>query len=352
MIIDNELATIKINGESFYGIGYDGLMTVNTKTYVESPSRSSDGSISNINDYVTFIVPRCKVNFRYFTIEDYQRLCRAITSNEFIVEYFDKQLGVRVSYKMYAEPEEMTKLYNVGTSVIGVLDYEVSFVATLNDLDYFTIKYDANGGTLLNYIGIYDSGTTYTYGNRIKYADIYYEANYRITSFLGIALSNTTYWELQSVSAYNAGTSYTAGNIVSSAGKCYLSIENSVGQDLTNTNYWEELSVSTYASGTTYYLGNYATDGINLYKAIYDLKTFSNQTPPNTTYWLPIDYLNGVEYVWGNSLIIEEATDYFTAPTGKTFVGYNSKSDGTGWWYYPNQSINIFENVICYAIWE
>ena len=146
-IIDNELDVIKINGEPFKGIGYNGLLTVNTKTYKKSPVRSGDGSIPNINDYATFIVPRADINFKYMTIEDYQRFCTAITPNEFNVEYFDKQKGQRVVHKMYVAPEEMTKIYNVGTSVIGVLDYKVSLIGTLNSIELLTVYYDTNGGT-------------------------------------------------------------------------------------------------------------------------------------------------------------------------------------------------------------
>ena len=146
-IIDNELDVVKINGEPFKGIGYNGLLTVNTKTYKKSPVRSGDGSIPNINDYATFIVPRADINFKYMTIEDYQRFCTAITPNEFNVEYFDKQKGQRVVHKMYVAPEEMTKIYNVGTSVIGVLDYKVSLIGTLNSIELLTVYYDPNGGT-------------------------------------------------------------------------------------------------------------------------------------------------------------------------------------------------------------
>ena len=145
-IIDNELDVVKINGEPFKGIGYNGLLTVNTKSYKISPVRSGDGSMPNINDYATFIVPIADINFKYMTIEDYQRFCTAITPNEFNVEYFDKQKGQRVVHKMYVAPEEMTKIYNVGTSVIGVLDYKVSLIGTLNSIELLQISYQPNDG--------------------------------------------------------------------------------------------------------------------------------------------------------------------------------------------------------------
>ena len=195
-IVDNELSKIKIGGEEFTGIGYQGLMTVNTKTYVEEPVRTNDGSIPNIDDHDTFIVPRCKVNFKFFNIGDYQRLCRVINSaNQFPVEYFDKQFGTRKTYMMYVEPEEMAKIYNVGTSVIGVLDYEVSFIGTLNDLEEFTVKYDTSKLTK-RVISEYSSTITYgkdavvsVTGDEVKY--------YRYkndTSSSGKPVTDTEYW--------------------------------------------------------------------------------------------------------------------------------------------------------------
>lgn len=142
------LDSIIIAGNEFKGIGYQGLLTVNTKTYVESPSRSNDGSMPNINDHDTFVVPRCKINFKYLKIEDYQRLCRILNSaNEFPVTYYDKESGEFVTHMMYVEPEEMKKIFNVGTYVFGVLDYDVSFIGTLNQRQQMTVTYKVSGAS-------------------------------------------------------------------------------------------------------------------------------------------------------------------------------------------------------------
>ncbi len=139
------LDSIIIAGNEFKGIGYQGLLTVNSKTYVASPSRSNDGSMPNINDHDSFVVPRCKINFKYLKIEDYQRLCRVLNSaNEFPVTYYDKESGEFVTHMMYVEPEEMKKIFNVGTYVFGVLDYEVSFIGTLNEREKFSVTYHPN----------------------------------------------------------------------------------------------------------------------------------------------------------------------------------------------------------------
>lgn len=195
--IVEDLDKIWVGGEEFSGMSYQGFLTVNTKTYVKEPGRANDGSIPNIDDHDTFIVPRCKVNFKFFSLEDYQRLCRVInSSNQFPVKYYDKQFGEFREYYMYVEPEEMAKLYNIGTSVFGLLDYEVSFIGTLNNLAEYTIKYITTGLTVRT-IGDYSSTTKYSIDNVVKVINgeeiNYYKYNNE-TSESGKPVSDIEYW--------------------------------------------------------------------------------------------------------------------------------------------------------------
>lgn len=196
-IENKDLAKIWIGGEEFTGIGYQGLMTVNTKTYVEEPTRANDGSIPNIDDHDTFVVPRCKVNFKFFNIRDYQRLCRVVNSaNQFPVKFFDKQFGEFREYMMYAEPEEMAKMFNIGTSVIGLLDYEVSFVGTRNNLDTYSVKYITSGLTAKT-INTYNEGVSYSLDNIVSISEAdeikYYKYNNEQSS-IGKPITDTNYW--------------------------------------------------------------------------------------------------------------------------------------------------------------
>lgn len=135
----NCLQPIIVNGESF--LGYSSFYCINTKTYKEEPQRTTDGSIPNINDYETFIVPRVTFSFDYMTIYDFRRLLKAITPNEFVVSYYDYEIDSVVSYKMYCEPREMAKIYNRGFTVLATTGVEFNLNATLNDMDYATVKY-------------------------------------------------------------------------------------------------------------------------------------------------------------------------------------------------------------------
>ena len=376
-----DLGKIWINGQEFSGMAYQGLLTVNTKTYVEEPKRANDGSIPNINDYDTFVVPRCKVNFKYFNIYDYQRLCDAVQSNEFTVKYYDKQFNEFVVHKMYCEPEEMAKLYNVETDVFGVLDYEVSFIGTLNDLQEYTVTYDSNGGTIAGNPTLYNVETTYKKGDRVYLADNrYFEAIYYLNSFKNedgsIALTNTTYWKPHNLSLYGDSTTYSKGDISykiitndkgeESGRNYYIAISETSfsGRPLTDINYWQPISAKIYSNEKTYSsnrvsredttLGQFAlnSDGSAIYEAIYFVDTFSGQDPTNGSYWKQLALGTGVTVKWGNSIVVADPEELFDISGNVHSYKWNTRADGGGFTYYPSQSLNVFKNLKLYAIWE
>ena len=400
--VDN-LGKIWINGQEFSGMAYQGLLTVNTKTYVDEPTRSNDGSIPNINDYDTFIVPRCKVNFKYFSIEDYRRLCDAIQSNEFVVEYYDKQFNEFVKHKMYCEPEEMTKLYNVGTDVFGLLDYEVSFIGTLNDLDTFMVTYNSNGGEIKGNPQKYSSETEYKKGDRVYLVDskypndktkyryfeaIYYNNSFKPTNENGevvIELGDTKYWAKKPYYFYNSSKVFTKGDITyeqvfdnhgDAIGRnYYIAVYDGNFSNIpfNDSLYWEKISVSTYSETKTYSsnktsendtsFGQFVIyEGKEIYEAVYYEDKFTNIYPTTTSYWSSLPLGVGIQVKWGNSIIIADPEKLFNLPDGYNYAdswgtkdGTELKGDGTpdyGFIYNENQSLNVFKNLKLYAIWK
>ena len=469
-----DLDKIWVNGQEFSGMSYQGFLTVNTKTYVEEPSRANDGSIPNINDYDTFVVPRCKVNFKYFSSEDYRRMCDAIQSNEFTVKYYDKQFNDFVIHKMYCEPEEMFKLYNVGTEVFGLIDYEISFIGTLNDLSTHRVTYNSNGSSVAGNPQEYNKETTYHKGDRVslgktelryslkeysfsassgivlsldgdfqytftlyksynvdssykficsnpasfdelvsgqtfyrayvdgskllKYkvieapntaysellmvADVttydleieysidnarYFEAIYYENSFSNKELSNPTYWKKHNLYQHEE-TEYKLGDVVfeqlENGRKYYISTRDvPLGRPLTDSDYWMAISVKTYDSEAKYSsnktsrddssMGAFATNtmGNEIYEAIYYSDSFGGKDPTNTTYWKQLALGLGIDVKWGNSLVIADPDNLFNPVNGKSSNKWNTKQDGSGFTYYPNQSMNVFKDLTLYAIW-
>lgn len=405
-----DLGKIWINGQEFTGMAYQGLLTVNTKTYVEEPTRSNDGSIPNINDYDTFVVPRCKVNFKYFNIEDYRRLCEAVQSNEFTVKYYDKQFNEFVLHKMYCEPEEMAKLYNVGTDVFGVLDYEVSFIGTLNDLNTHKVVYDANMGSIKGNPQLYQDGETYSKDSEntddpkyIVYLDTipvdlskrrYFKAVFYENSFTPekegqdtIDITNTKYWLARNLYVYNESTEYNENFAISGlesdreiayeivtnekgeeiGRNYYMAIYNGsfTGRPFSDNLYWQKISVSKYVrtktyssnrvslSDTTY--GNFVIvndEDTIIYEAVFYNSEFSSFDPTNTKYWAKLPLGTGVDVKWGNSIVVESPETLFNAPSGKSADEWNTSPAGTGYTYYPNQSLNVFRDLTLYAQWK
>ena len=333
----DKLGTVWINGEEFSGIGYNGLLTVNTKTYVSEPTRANDGSMPNIGDHETFIVPRCKINFKYLNVNDYRRLCNAILPNEFLVKYYDKDLGDFVEHWMYCEPQEMRKIYNIGTAVIGVLDYEVSFIGTLNKLKELTVQYDKIGQTIKNLVGSFNTSTTYNLGDRVSYLDEYYEAIFYEDTFSGIGTDNASYWlRISSPSEWkNTGSThyYGTGAIVfvlaTVNGKTTYTYYKSKrghyasGVEIGDNDYWEVVNINKYDETDTYTKGDYVysdvegTSGI-YYQAIYSSKSFSNKLPTLSKYWKKITALSPMVVNWGQSILLADPIDLFVPPEGKT----------------------------------
>lgn len=142
--MENRLTDISINGQIFKG--YSDFTCINSKTYVVEPERTIDGSIPDINNYVTFFVPRVQIVFKYMKLEDYQRFLTAIEPNEFTVSYFDYTKGEVVYHKMYAEPQELEKIHTYRLEVLGILNKTISLIGTLNNIETFSLTYLANGG--------------------------------------------------------------------------------------------------------------------------------------------------------------------------------------------------------------
>lgn len=385
-VADEDLDCFWINGQKFNGLSYGGLSSTNTKTYVEEPKRVNDGSMPNINDHDTFVVPRVKFNLKYFNIQDYQRLCEAISSNEFIVEYYDKQFNdgnghiLKVRHKMYAEPSEMEKLYNVENYVFGVLDYTVSFIGTLNDLEEYTVTFDsgvANVGNK-NEPTLYDSTKPYKKGDIVYLEDggvvsRYYQAIWYSNSFEDKDLTNTTYWQLMTTLAYSDTASYSKNNIVykdivdngeAKGRKYYIAKSDpNKGSDLTDTFYWKPITVKTYDDQKTYTSNKTSTssdsygefaikDGV-IYQAIYYSESFSNEYPTNATYWASKPNPSGISVKWGNSIVLPDAETLFSQPRDYVTTNtWNTNAYGKGFTYVEGQSINVFKNMTLYAQWD
>lgn len=151
-----DVQRIIIDGNEF--TGYKTYSFFWEKTYVKEPTRSSDGTMGNLNSYATFITPHLQIKFSLMSIEDYRRLYKLILSkNEFLVTCYDALTNETTTNKMYFYPDSLPKLNMIARNLLnpqgekekwiellGVQDYTVEMVGTNNDVEKATITYNLN----------------------------------------------------------------------------------------------------------------------------------------------------------------------------------------------------------------
>lgn len=150
--LEREIHKVVIDGNVFSG--YKAFTFIWEKTFVKEPTRSSNGTIGNLNSYATFITPHLKINFAMISIDDYRRLYRLILQkNEFTVTCYDIISDSKITKKMYFAPDQFPTLYTVARKLAsgekfieltGVKDYTVELIGTNNELDLVSITYLPN----------------------------------------------------------------------------------------------------------------------------------------------------------------------------------------------------------------
>lgn len=125
-----------IDDFDFKGIGRGMLKCTNQLNYKTSPSRQNEGSMRNLNDYDSFVVPSVEIGFLYINYEDFLNLRKLLlTKRAFMVRYFDVDFGRYVIHEMYAHPDELKDFLNRGTDVMGLQNFKITLVGTLNGKD-------------------------------------------------------------------------------------------------------------------------------------------------------------------------------------------------------------------------
>ena len=160
-----DIEEVKIGGNRFRN--YGAYSFIWEKTFVKSPERSGNGSISNLNSYATFLTPHLILDFSIMSIEDYRKIMLLhYGANEFTVECYDPIYNRKIKVKMYFGTEEMAKLFTIAQNrllpdgqweewvdLVGVTEYKVELIGTNNDLDLVSVKYEYStlnaDGTLL-----------------------------------------------------------------------------------------------------------------------------------------------------------------------------------------------------------
>ncbi len=145
------IGIVKIDGNPF--TDYKAFSFLWEKSYVKSPERSADGTITNIDSYPTFVTPHLKIDFSMMSIDSYRVLMKLLyEKNEHIVECYDVVNNEFVTNNMYFATEEMPKLWAIARALngeqwvelLGVQDYTVEMIGTNTDVYYNLLTYNMN----------------------------------------------------------------------------------------------------------------------------------------------------------------------------------------------------------------
>lgn len=133
---------------AFTGLGRDS-MGWNETVWGGKLNRSNTFAFDNIDDVDIGQVPQCTLVFKYMKIEDFIVMQKYLKQRHLIVNYFDFDLGKRVTHEMAITGNERKRFYSMRNYVNGVNDFTIKLVGTNRDFEYvnLTISYNGNGAT-------------------------------------------------------------------------------------------------------------------------------------------------------------------------------------------------------------
>lgn len=151
-----DIGYVVIDGNKFDNFGVYSFLW--EKSYVKEPTRSSDGSIGNLDSYATFLTGHLQIDFSLMSIDYYRTLMKLIYSkNEFTVECYDIVNDKMIKLRMYFATEEMPTLLTIAQKLqksseeweewielVGIQEYTVELIGTNNDLDTIGVIYHYN----------------------------------------------------------------------------------------------------------------------------------------------------------------------------------------------------------------
>lgn len=213
-----QLDRIKIDGEEI--LGYFEYSFLEEKSYKTQPERADDGSISDLENYATFLTPRLIIRYNMMQIEDYRKLMKKLKAkNVFTVECYDVVEDKRVVHEMYFAPPQMPIIYQQYLTALGVREYTIELIGT-NRKTHLSVTYDYNFESLAGLSAWFSANfpyepTTQTVEN-IPYNRRYLVGNLSLSddAFLTSAVSPVAtlkYWSVLPYGESDTTLRYTDG---------------------------------------------------------------------------------------------------------------------------------------------
>ena len=167
-----EMNAVYITGAGFIKKRFSGYgretMGWNETVWGGNLNRSNTFALENIDDVEIGQVPQLTIKYNYITIDDYIILQRLLKERHLIIEYFDIDLGQRVTHEMAITGNDRKQIITRGNKLIGMSNFTIKFVGTNRDEEYArkTITYMQNGADEGE-----DFSNTYSIGTQVELYD-------------------------------------------------------------------------------------------------------------------------------------------------------------------------------------
>lgn len=101
------------------------------KTYVTEPTRNNSGAIAVFPE--KFLVPYFTATWKVMKLDDYSAIMKLVEEDENTVRYYDTNNQEYKTAKFYIQQPSYNRIYTRKMMYDFVTDFQLVFVATLND---------------------------------------------------------------------------------------------------------------------------------------------------------------------------------------------------------------------------
>ena len=135
-----DMGAVYITGAGFTKKKFSGFgretMGWNETVWGGKLNRSNTFALENIDDVEIGQVPQLTIKYNYITIDDFIDLQKILKERHVIVEYFDIDLGKRVTHEMAITGNDRKQIITRGNKLIGMSNFTIKFVAITVILEF------------------------------------------------------------------------------------------------------------------------------------------------------------------------------------------------------------------------
>jgi len=124
-----------VNDLEPFGKFFSSWSTKNPLVYTNLPGRTLDATLHNMSADASYI-PEVQFAFNFLTPQEYCKIIQILNTREFVVEYYDTELLMRVKRCMFLPSHEKERMLAVGREYKGMIKAHFKLVSKYGYDDY------------------------------------------------------------------------------------------------------------------------------------------------------------------------------------------------------------------------